>query len=322
MKRRQVVVAGAATIGGSARLWAQPNSGKIWRIGILSESWPRDPLTTYFMTSAGYVEGRDFVIDFKHAEGRRERLPTLAMELVAAKPDVIVGFLNPEIIALKRATNTIPIVMMYASAPVELGIVDSLARPGGNITGTTTNHPESAGKMMQILRDSVPGIKRLFWLTDLSYPGISVYHKIIEEAAVALGLNIQLKDARTREEMDALLVAMERDRPDGIAVAMVGVVGERYQRIIDVAARLRIPALYSIRQPVVDGGLMSYTANFATMAQRNGWMIDRIFKGTKPSDIPVEEPAKYLLSINMKTARALGLTIPQKVLLSANELIE
>jgi putative ABC transport system substrate-binding protein len=322
MKRRAFVMASAAAAGILPTVQAQDGKGTIRRIGVLSENWPRSNENPFGLIRLGWQEGRDLVVDYKWAQGRRDRLDALAAELVAAKPDLLVGLLNPEIMALKRATSTIPILMQFALAPVENGIVASLARPGGNITGTTTNSPELSGKMMQVLRDAVPGIRRTVWLTDLSFPGFSVYTKFIHEAAQSLGLNNEIKDLRTLAGLDAYLAGLERERPDAMFVAMVGAISEHYRQIVDAAARLRIPALYAIRPPVAEGGLMSYAADFRAMALRNGWMIDRILRGTKPADIPVEEPSKFLLTINMKTARALGLTIPQKVLLSADELIE
>ena len=274
------------------------------------------------MTSTGYVEGRDFVVDYKYAQGDRSRLPILAAELVANKPDVILGMLNPEIAALKAATSTIPIVMLYASGPVEMGFVSSLARPGGNITGTTTSVPEMAGKMVQLLRETVPAMMRLTWFNDLSYPGMEQYAKSFADAVARYGLVLQVRDVRSRAQFDVALASLEHERPDAMGVSMVGVIGERYARVVEVAARLHIPALYSIRQPVVDGGLMSYAPDFRAMAERNAWQIDRIFKGARPGDIPVEEPARFLLTINLKTAKALGIAIPQSLLLQADEVIQ
>ncbi len=324
MKRRDAVLGPLATVLMTAHgnVFPQPNSGKVWRVGLLSESWPRWPTATYFLTSTGYVEGRDFVFDYKYAQGQRNRLPTLAAELVANRSDVLLGMLNPEIAALKAATTTIPIVMLFASGPVEMGFVSSLARPGGNITGTTTNVPGMAGKMVEVLRDTVPAMKRLAWFNDLSYLGMNQYTKSFEDAVNRYGLTLQEKDVRTRADLDLALASLERERSDAIGVSMVGVSGERFAQIVDAAARLRIPALYSIREPVVAGGLMSYAPNFRAMAERNAWQIDRIFKGTKPADIPVEEPARFLLTINMKTAKALGITIPQSLLLRADEVIQ
>ena len=323
MIRRDAVLGPLAMVLMTAHgnVFPQPNSGKVWRIGFLSESWPRGPWATYPLTSTGYVEGRDFVFDYKYAQGQRSRLPTLAAELVANKPDVLLGMLNPEIAALKAATTTIPIVMMYASGPVEMGFVSSLARPGGNITGTTTNVPGMAGKMVEVLRDAVPAMKRIAWFNDLSYPGINQYAKSFEDAVNRYGLILQENDVRTRADLDLALASLERQRPDGMGVSMVGVSGERYAQIVDAAARLRIPAIYSTRTPVVDGGLISYAPNFRAMADRNAWQIDRILKGAKPGDLPVEEPARFLLTINMKTAKAIGLNIPQSLLLRADEVI-
>jgi len=312
--RRRSLVSGGVALMAAPRIVLPQPTGKLWRIGYLSESWPRNPATTFVLTTSGYIEGRDFVVDYKFADGQRDRLPALAAELVASKADVLIGLLNPEIAAL--------IVMMYATAPVEMGFVSSLAKPGGNITGTTTNVPQMAGKMVQILRETVPAIKRIVVLADLSYPGFNLYVQSFEAAIVRLRLTGKVVDARTVADLDAALAEFERDRPDAIFVTMVGVVSLRIARIVEVSTRLRLPALYSIRGPVEQGGLISYAADFRAMAVRNAWQIDRILKGAKPSDISVEEPARFLLTINLKTAKAMGLTIPQSLLLQADEVIQ
>lgn len=323
MLRRSIIsIAGGVTLGAALPVLGQTPQ-RVYRIGVLSESVPRGHLGVLrLLPELGYVEGRNLVIDYKYAEGRVDLLPSLAVELVAAKPDLIIGLLNREVEVLKRATTTIPIVMLFVTAPDQTGLVASLARRGGNITGTTTNAPEMAGKMSQILRDTLPGMSRLTWLSDPDYPGMALYMRSTEQAARAMGLRLAFLAVRTIADLDAAFLNLERNRPDAIGIATAGAVLDGLGRIVEFAARHKMPALYSIESPVRNGGLMSYAADFGAMAQRNAAMIDKIFKGIKPSDIPVEEPAKFRLTINIKSARAMGLTIPQSMLLQATEVIE
>lgn len=321
MLRRPVLVSGLMALTGSTAGWAQPSPGRVWRIGVLSEAFP-DPGSQRFLAFLGFVDGRNFVVDFKFAQGQRNRLPALASELIAGKPDVLIGLLNAEIMALKKATSSIPIVMMYASSPVEMGMIESLARPGGNVTGTSTFVPEFAGKMVQLFHETLPEARNWDWLADMSYPGANAYSKWFDAAIAKFGLKARIRDVQNQSDLDLALGDMERNKPQALGISDSGVPGLRTAQILELAGRLRIPTMFSIRPPVVQGGLMSYSADFFAMGRRNGMQIERILKGTKPADIPVEEPAKFLLTINMKTARALGLTIPQKVLLSADELIE
>ncbi len=319
-RRRLVIMAGTVALGVPSSPLAQP-SGQVYRIGVLSEIFPRLRMLGG-LRALGYEEGRNLVVDFKFAQGKPELLPGLAAELVASKPDLIVAPLNTDVAALKKVTSTIPIVMMYVSAPVELGLVASLAHPGGNITGTTTNAPEMAGKMTQVLREAIPRLSRITWLSDPDYPGMPLYIKWTEEAASAMGLRLNTLAVRTQSDLDLAFTSIARDRPDGLAFAMTGAIRLNQARIIEFTSRLKIPALYSTREPVLGGGLMSYGPDFGAIDRRDAWMIDKILKGAKPSEIPVEEPSKFLLSINMKTARAMGLAIPQGLLMQASEVIE
>ena len=323
MKRRVIVrMAGAATMGASLPGWAQ-HSAKVYRIGVLSEVAPRPYVPVFDMLrSLGYEEGRNLLVDFKFAQGRSELLAGMAAELVSGKPDLLAGFANTETVALKRATGTIPIVMMYASTPVETGLIASLARPGGNITGTTLTAPQTVGKLTQILREAVPRMWRLAWLGDPDYPGMDLYAKSAEQAAAAMGLRMKPLFVRTAAELDAALASLGADRPDALGVATTGVILRNLVRIIEFVAQAQIPAMYSIKISVSRGGLMSYGADVIEIARRHAWMIDKILKGAKPGDIPVEEPTRFEFSINMKTARSLGLTIPRSLLMQADEVFE
>ena len=324
LQRRPVILGGLAALATPGALLAQQSApGKVWRIGVLSLAFPKEPWPFWSaLAKMGYAEGHNLQIDFRFAQGKAELLPGLAAELVAAKPDLLIGPLNSETAALKRATSTIPIVMIYVSAPVESGLIGSLANPGGNLTGTTTVTFEVAGKMISLLRETVPRMSRLVGLDDPDYPGMDSYVKSAMQAATALGLRLTRLPVRSVADLDAALAIMERERPDGLSVAMTGVLAQHARRIIEFAARHKLPAHYSIAPPVYAGGLMSYGQDINAVHDRVAWMIDKIFKGAKPNDIPVEEPARFKFIINMKTAKAMGLTIPPTVLLQATELIE
>ena len=323
LQRRPLVLSGLAALAAPGAVLAQAAPGKVWRIGVLSLSFPNQRWSFWpALAAMGYVEGRNLVVDFRYAEGKAELLPQLAAELVASKPDLLIGPLSPDAAALKKATSTIPIVMIYASVPVQTGLIASLANPGGNLTGTTTVVPETAGKMTQLLRETVPRMSRVAWMGDPDYPAMDLYIKAAEQAAAAMKLRWTHLPVRTLADLDAALASMERERPDGLGVAMTGPLVVNVNRVIEFAARHKLPTLYSIEPPVRRGGLMSYGQDYKDIHSRVAWMIDKIFKGAKPSDIPVEEPARFNLIINMKTANAMGLVIPPIVLLQATELIE
>jgi putative ABC transport system substrate-binding protein len=321
VKRRVVIgMSGAAALGCALPGFAQPTP-KVYRIGVLSELFPR-LLVIGMLPAFGYEEGRNLLVDFKFAQGKPELLPALAAELVAAKPDLILAPLNTEAAVLKRVTSSIPILMMYVSAPVETGLIASLARPGGNLTGTTTNAPQVAGKMTQLLREAVPGSSRIAWISDPAYPGMPLYIQATERVAKAMGFRLTTLAVRTLPDLEGALAALGHDRPDALVVANTGVITAQMAHIIEFVSHAKIPTLYSTRTPVANGGLMSYGPDFAEINRRDAAMIDKILKGTKPSDIPVEEPSKFLLTLNLKAARSMGFTFPQALLLQADEVIE
>jgi len=327
MKRRVVIrmTGAAAALGFAVRGLAQPST-KVHRIGVLSQVFARsEPIMKGLelrLSKLGYEEGRNLAIDFKFAGGKPELLPGLATELLAGKPDLIVAPLNPEVALLKRSTATIPIVMMFASAPVETGLVASLARPGGNITGTTAMAPATAGKVTQVLRDAVPRLSHVTWLKDPDYPGMGGYVQEVEKACSAMGLRLTNLDVRNVPDLDAALTALARERPEGVVVSMTGVMLSNEPRIIEFMSRLKIPALYTTPRPVRLGGLMSYSTDMLAIVERDASMIDKILKGAKPSDIPVEEPSKFSLKVNLRTARAMGFTFPRALLMQADEVFE
>jgi putative ABC transport system substrate-binding protein len=281
----------------------------------------RPPLPA--LRELGYEEGRDFVLEVLSANGNVAALPDLALRLVASRPDVLLGVTNPDVVALKRATSTIPIVMMYVSGPVETGLVATLTQPGGNVTGTTTNSFSVAGKMVQVLRDSVPGLSQVTWLAEPDYPGMDSYWRVVVQSSIAMGIRTTMLPVRSEPDLSVAFAELERVRPDAIGVSTTGVLTQHLDRITGFAAKHRLPALYSSSGAVRErGGLMSYGPDFRAINRRIAGVVDKILKGTRPADIPVEEPAKFVFVINVKTARSIGLNIPRAVLLQADELVD
>jgi putative ABC transport system substrate-binding protein len=273
----------------------------------------------------GYVEGRNVVIEYRSAEGKYERLPALAADLVALKVDVIVVTSTPAALAAKQATRTIPIVLAWAGDPVGSGLVTSLARPGGNVTGLSVLLPELVGKRLELLTQAVPGVSRV---AALWHPGDYAERtdkdmlKEADVAARALGVRLQVVEARGPEDFDRAFSDMTRARADAVTVQSTNVFFIERRRLVDLAAMNRLPAMYLTREFVDAGGLMSYGPNVADLFRRAATYVDKILKGAKPADLPVEQPTKFELVINLKTAKALGLTIPQSVLARADQVVE
>lgn len=327
LHRRPLILGSLSALATPGAIFAQqPASGKVWRVGVLSDSSPVEFVRSFLLpllSPLGYVEGRNLTIDVKYAQSKPELLPGLASELVASKPDLLIGVFNRENLALKRATTTIPILMLFAAAPVEIGLIASLAQPGGNLTGNTSNTYELIGKMFGLLRETVPRMSRLTTLYERpDYPGSDIFERWSDRAVKALRLRSTVLNVQTLADIDLALAHMERDRPDAIYVVNTGVLVAHFGKVVEFAAHHKLPTLFPSPRPVRAGGLMSYGPDYSAIGLRSAWMIDKIFKGAKPSDIPVEEPTRYQLTINLKTAKAIGLTIPPTVLLQATELIE
>jgi putative ABC transport system substrate-binding protein len=321
LERRRVAAALAATLLGLDAAGAPP-ARRTWRIGVLLHNFRFERLRLVgLLPEIGLVEGRNLVFEVRSTQGVEARLDTLALELVEARVDLIVAPNNPEVGAAMRATKTIPIVILFAAAPVETGLVASLARPGGNITGTTTNAPELAGKMVEVLGDLLPGIRRLAFVLEPEFPGMSMYRRFADLAAAAR--NIETRDIRvsTPADLDRAFEDLARLRPDAMLVSTTGTIVSGYRRIVEFAAMHRLPAIYSTAFPVRDGGLIAYAPDFAAMARRNLTMIAKIMQGTKPADIPVEQPSTFELVLNLRTAQSLGLSVPRSLLLRADEVL-
>ncbi len=300
-------------------------AGKIPRIGLLRPGPPPDIYGEAFrqgMRDLGYVEGRNIVIEVRYAEGKLDRLPELAAELVRLKVDVIVTSTEGGIRAAKEATSTIPIVFAAHGDPVGMGFVASLARPGGNITGFSTLAKELVGKRMELLREVFPRISRVAVLWNSVSQGMRLRVGEAEVAAKTLGISLQSVGVRDPDELDAAFSAMAKDRPDALVTLVDPFTVSHRKRIVDFAARSQLPAMYETRDFVDSGGLISYGPNIAGLYRRAAGYVDKILKGAKPADLPVEQPMRFELVINLKTAKALGLTIPQSVMVRADQVIQ
>ena len=300
---------------------------KVPRIGFLSARPPTD--NPYFIDSfrqglreLGYVEGQNIAIEYRFAAGRPERLPALAAELVRLKVDVIVTGGPPAPEAAKQATGTIPIVFAVAADPVAVGLVASLARPGRNITGLASISPELIGKQLELLKEVVPNISRVAVLQNPSNDSHPHTLRQAEGAARGLGVQLQIVQARTPPEIDAAFAAMRSQRAGGILVLRDPLFLTQRTQIAALAAKTRLPAVYGFREEAEAGGLMAYGASVPFMYRHAAIYVDKILKGAKPADLPVEQPTKFELVINLKTAKALGLTIPSSLLQRADEVIQ
>jgi putative tryptophan/tyrosine transport system substrate-binding protein len=272
----------------------------------------------------GYIEGQNIAIEYRYAEGKRDRYPELAAELVHLKVDIIVGPSgSAPIRAAKNATKTIPIVMMSLAAdPVEAGFVESLARPGGNVTGLTILSRELGGKRLELLKEAVPKVVRVAVLYDPANPGnVLDVKEVLPIAARALRLTIQPWEVRDAGGFERVFAALSKQRPEGLYVTPSPLMAANEKRIAGFALKNRLPSVYSNGEAIDAGGLMYYGADLADSYRRAAWYVDKILKGSKPADLPVQQPTKFELVINLKTAKQIGLTIPQSLLYRADKVI-
>jgi putative ABC transport system substrate-binding protein len=309
---------------------AQP-AGKMPRIGYL---WPGSQgfaLTREGfqrgLRALGYVEGKNIAVEYRYAEGQTERLPDLAAELIRMPVDVIVTNGNAATEAAKQATTTIPIVMTGVPDPVKSGFVTSFARPGGNITGTASLAEDLSGKRLELLKEAVPQLARVAVLWCCDPPRTANDHAMarrvtqVEAAAQTLGVTVHSVGVREANELERTLATVTQQRPDALLIVLDPLVYVQRRQILDFAATSRLPAMYELREFVQEGGLMNYGPTFAALFEGAAYYVDRILKGSKPADLPVEQPMKFELVINLKTAQALGLTIPPTLLFQADEVI-
>jgi putative ABC transport system substrate-binding protein len=329
MRRRQFI----GLIGGAAAAWLpQARAQQVRKvIGILFPgshvAAPSTSLDAFYqkLNELGYIEGKNTAIERRYGDWNFDRLSDQATELVRLKVDVIVAFSTTAARAAKQATNTIPIVAGTMADPVGDGLVASLARPGGNVTGTTFVGPELVAKRLGLLKEAVPGLFRLAGLWQPGAYGESTMKDMLTETeavARALGMQLQLEPAPGPDDIDVAFSAMARERAGAFIVLPSPMLVGENRRIVGLAAKGRLPAMYQVREFVEAGGLMSYGANLAELNQRSAAYVDKILKGAKPADLPVEQPTRFEFVINLKTARTLGLELPATLLSSADEVIE
>jgi putative ABC transport system substrate-binding protein len=302
-------------------------AGKVYRIGYLSPSGcptrPEylDPFRQG-LRELGYVEGQNIIMECRGAIGAADRLAGFAAELVRLNVDVLVAQGTASALAAKQATKTIPIVMVYVGDPVEGGLVASLARPGGNLTGLSVLAPDLVPKALQILKEAAPSVSRVAVWIDPANPGQTLADRQMDAAAKTLGLRLERVEVRTAANLDAAFAAALRQRAEAVYVYPLSIPLRDVQRIAQFASKNRLPTLALLPQNVREGMLISYGPNQAELFRRAGTYIDKILKGAKPADLPVEQPTTFELVINLKTAKALGLTLPPSLLQRADELIQ
>ena len=304
--------------------WAQ-QAAKVWRVGYLATvSGPDQQIDALReeLHKLGYVEGRNIAYEYRWAAGRQERVQDLADELVRLKVDLIVTRTTFVAAAAKRATTTIPIVMASTQNPVGAGVIASLARPGGNVTGVTQNTTETDGKRLEILHEIIPKATRVASLVWDKSPTNALFAEQTRAAAKKLGLTLIHQEVGTVDGIEAAFAAMKRQRAQALVVATSPFITSQIKLIANLAAAQRLPVIYNTGINADAGGLMYYGATQIEMHRKAATYVDRILKGAKPADLPVEEPTKYELVVNLKAAKALGLTVPQSILLRADQVIE
>lgn len=301
---------------------------KVARIGFLSvnPAFSLEPRVKAFreaLRELGYMEGKNIAIEYRHAEGRRDRLAAVAAELASLKVDVIVvaGGTAPAL-AAKEATSTIPIVMTYVGDPVARGLIVSLARPGGNITGLTSVSPDLAGKRLELLKETVPRLSRVGVLWNPASQGSTANFKETETAARSFGLQVQSLEARSPAELESAFKTATMGRAHALIVVESPLIGAHTSRIVELATNSRLPTMFGQGIRAEAGGLMYYGPNFPDLHRRAATYVDKILKGRKPADLPVEQPMKFELVINLRTAKQIGLTIPPNVLARADRVIK
>jgi putative tryptophan/tyrosine transport system substrate-binding protein len=319
-----LVALAIAFVTGRAEVQAQ--QAKISRIGLLggasaSANTGRIEAFRQGLRDLGYVEGKSIIIEQRWADGQLDRLPSLAAELLQLKSDIIVSA-GPTVTRAAKKAVTIPIVMSFDDDPVGSGFVASLARPGGNITGLSSLSPELSGKQLELLKEIIPRLSRVAVLGSLTHPGTAQSLKEIELAAEAFKLQHQYLDVREPTDIATAFGAASKGRVDALVVLTSVVTNSHRQQIVELTLKHRLPAIYYTAEWVEAGGLMTYGASFTDLFRRAATYVDRILKGAKPAELPVEQPKKFEFTVNLKAAKLIGLTIPQKVLARADKVIK
>jgi putative ABC transport system substrate-binding protein len=323
VKRREFI----GLVGGAAA-WpltasAQRAGGKIVTIGILAiEPWP--PIDTFrrALDDLGYIEGKNVRFEYRYAKGRNERFPELANELVGLNVDVILTWSTDAVLAAKQATTTIPIVMGAVGDPLGIGIVTNLARPGGNVTGLSSRAAELEGKRLQLLKEVVPGLSRVAILFNPTNHYMPLALQSARKGAQALHVSLAVYEVYDTAGLDAAFVKLTKGRPDGLLVPGDPFLVSQRNRIAQFAIENKLPSVYTFREFIEAGGLIAYTPNFDDLFRRAATYVDKILKGAKPGELPIEQSTKFRLVINFKTARTLGVILPPTLLRRADEVIE
>ena len=325
MRRREFIT----LLGGVAVTWplAASAQSKTPRIGFMGNSTAalEANLVDAFregLREHGYEEGRNIVIEYRWADGEYERFPALVAELIAAKVEVIVTAGTPAALAMKKATTTVPLVMVAVGDPVGSGLVPSLARPGANLTGLSSVAPDLEGKRLQLLREVVPALSHVAMFINSLNPFHVSSMRQARAAAQTMGIKLQLHDIRKSEDLDDAFAAIRKERPDAVLILADRVFLHNRERMIDLTKEQRLPNVNAYKELVEVGGLMSYGPSYEDMHKRAAIYVDKILKGAKPADLPIEQPSKFTFIVNLKAAKALGVTVPSQLLGLADELID
>ena len=325
MRRREFIT----LLGGVAVTWplAANAQSKTPRIGFMGNSTAalEANLVDAFregLREHGYEEGRNIVIEYRWADGKYERFPALVAELIAAKVEVIVTAGTPAALAMKKATTTVPLVMVAVGDPVGTGLVPSLARPGANLTGLSSVAPDLEGKRLQLLREVVPTLSHVAMFINSLNPFHVSSMRQARAAAQTMGIKLQLHDIRKSEDLDDAFAAIRKERPDAVLILADRVFLHNRERMIDFTKEQRLPNVNAYKELVEVGGLMSYGPSYEDMHKRAAIYVDKILKGAKPADLPIEQPSKFTFIVNLKAAKALGVTVPSQLLGLADELID
>jgi putative tryptophan/tyrosine transport system substrate-binding protein len=323
VKRREFI----GLLGGAAA-WpltasAQRAEGKLVTIGILAiEPWPSIDAFRHALDARGYIEGKNVRFVYRYAKGHKERLPELANELVGLNVDVIFTWRTDAVLAAKQATATIPIVMGVIGDPIGSGIVTNLARPGGNITGCSLRVAELEGKRLQLLKEVVPGLSRVAILLNPTNHYMPLVRESVRKGAEVMHLSLAFYEVYDTITLDAAFVTLTKDRPNAFLVPADTFLVSHRSRIAQFAIENKLPSIYTFREYIEAGGLIAYAPNYPDLFRRAASYVDKVLKGAKPGELPIERPDTFQLFVNLKTARALGLTVPRTLLAIADEVIE
>ena len=325
MKRREfITLLGSAAVCWPLAAHAQPNAPRIGFMGNSTAALEANLVDAFRkgLHELGYEEGRNIVIEYRWADGKYDQFPALVAELIAAKVDVIVTAGTPAALAVKKATTTVPLIMVAVGDPVGTGLVPSLARPGGNLTGLSSVAPDLEGKRLQLLREVVPTLSHVAIFVN----SLNLFHvssvKQARAAAQAMGIKLELHDIRKSEDLDDAFAAIRKERPDALLVLADRVFLHNRQRIVDFTKQQRLPNVNAYKELVEVGGLMSYGPSYEDMHKRAAIYVDKILKGAKPADLPIEQPSKFTFIVNLKAAKELRVTVPSQLLGLADQLID